>query len=397
MKNLLTKNPHYVRCIKPNDSKASNNFDYQLCLHQVRYLGLLENVRVKRAGFCFRQKYDKFLERYKMLADATWPNYNGEPKDGCSKLMTAQEIVKEEFQLGKTKIFVRNPLTLFQLEEDRNKCKQKLITSIKANYLSHFYMVRYEEMRKSQVKISASYRGFAANKKFKTMKNAEIKIAARMKGFLARKRYVVLRKKLPKYSAPIVQRATRNLLTRAFLKKMAEATKKSGISWRQVDWPKSPSRFAKISKDILNWYIHYAAKKYRKGLKPERKLLLEEKGLAEDLFKGKKVTYPSTLQKNYKADQIGLSNTPYWSKITEGGEKVIIGVKVQKVNKGDSKLVERELIITDKAIITIEKGKLKARIGLEGINGFSVSTKKDNVLIIHCPQEKKRRYLEYIA
>jgi len=303
--------------------------------------------------------------------------------------MTAQEIVKEEFQLGKTKIFVRNPLTLFQLEEDRNKCKQKLITSIKANYLSHFYMVRYEEMRKSQVKISASYRGFAANKKFKTMKNAEIKIAARMKGFLARKRYVVLRKKLPKYSAPIVQRATRNLLTRAFLKKMAEATKKSGISWRQVDWPKSPSRFAKISKDILNWYIHYAAKKYRKGLKPERKLLLEEKGLAEDLFKGKKVTYPSTLQKNYKADQIGLSNTPYWSKITEGGEKVIIGVKVQKVNKGDSKLVERELIITDKAIITIEKGKLKARIGLEGINGFSVSTKKDNVLIIHCPQEKK--------
>ena len=27
---------------------------------------LLENVRVKRAGFCYRQRFDKFLERYKM-------------------------------------------------------------------------------------------------------------------------------------------------------------------------------------------------------------------------------------------------------------------------------------------------------------------------------------------
>ena len=112
MKNLLAKNPHYVRCIKPNDSKQSNTFDKELCLHQVRYLGLLENVRVKRAGFCYRQKYEKFLERYKMLSAPTWPSFSGTPKDGCQKIMEAQEIVKEEYQLGKTKIFIRNPLTV---------------------------------------------------------------------------------------------------------------------------------------------------------------------------------------------------------------------------------------------------------------------------------------------
>ena len=101
MKNLLSKNPHYVRCVKPNDSKAAGGFQDDLCRHQVRYLGyarpplnrdvgpraqiltpllclaiapccpvrisLLENVRVKRAGFCYRQKFDKFLERYKMV------------------------------------------------------------------------------------------------------------------------------------------------------------------------------------------------------------------------------------------------------------------------------------------------------------------------------------------
>jgi len=39
MKNLLSKNPHYVRCIKPNDTKQSGVFGKELSLHQVRYLG----------------------------------------------------------------------------------------------------------------------------------------------------------------------------------------------------------------------------------------------------------------------------------------------------------------------------------------------------------------------
>ena len=32
-------------------------------MHQVRYLGLLENVRVRRAGFAYRQFYEKFFYR----------------------------------------------------------------------------------------------------------------------------------------------------------------------------------------------------------------------------------------------------------------------------------------------------------------------------------------------
>ena len=32
-------------------------------LLQVNYLGLIENVRVRRAGFAYRQSYDRFLRR----------------------------------------------------------------------------------------------------------------------------------------------------------------------------------------------------------------------------------------------------------------------------------------------------------------------------------------------
>ncbi len=49
--------PHYVRCIKPNETKSSKDFNEERVIHQISYLGLLENVRVRRAGFAFRQDY----------------------------------------------------------------------------------------------------------------------------------------------------------------------------------------------------------------------------------------------------------------------------------------------------------------------------------------------------
>ena len=63
MNKLLACQPHYIRCIKSNDEKRSGVLNEERVRHQVRYLGLLENVRVRRAGFAFRTTYDRFLWR----------------------------------------------------------------------------------------------------------------------------------------------------------------------------------------------------------------------------------------------------------------------------------------------------------------------------------------------
>ncbi|GCB74850.1 hypothetical protein scyTo_0020268 [Scyliorhinus torazame] len=77
MKNLLAKNPNYIRCIKPNDTKSPKLFVDELVQSQVRYLGLMENVRVRRAGYAYRHPYKPCLQRYKMLCKQTWPNWKG--------------------------------------------------------------------------------------------------------------------------------------------------------------------------------------------------------------------------------------------------------------------------------------------------------------------------------
>lgn len=61
----------------------------------------MENLRVRRAGFAYRKKYEEFLERYKCLCPATWPVYNGDPKEGVKCLVEHLKYKPDEFSLGK--------------------------------------------------------------------------------------------------------------------------------------------------------------------------------------------------------------------------------------------------------------------------------------------------------
>ena len=69
-----------VRCVKPNDEKRAGVYDVERVNHQAQYLGLLENVKVRRAGFAFRQTFEQFVRRYKMLCPQTWPSGSGNLK-----------------------------------------------------------------------------------------------------------------------------------------------------------------------------------------------------------------------------------------------------------------------------------------------------------------------------
>eukprot|EP01135_Chromosphaera_perkinsii_P001412 Nk52_evm13s167 gene=Nk52_evmTU13s167 len=117
--------PHYIRCIKPNEMKSPHEFDNKRTVHQIRYLGLMENIRVRRAGYCYRQDYDKFLDRFFLLSrrtsyagDYTW---EGDEKSGSKCVLEDCGIAREEWQMGTSKVFLRHPETLWALEHLRDR------------------------------------------------------------------------------------------------------------------------------------------------------------------------------------------------------------------------------------------------------------------------------------
>ncbi len=63
-----TTHPHYVRCIKPNDDLKPNIFNNKRIEEQLRNAGVLEVVRVARAGFPVRLGIEEFIDRYGMVA-----------------------------------------------------------------------------------------------------------------------------------------------------------------------------------------------------------------------------------------------------------------------------------------------------------------------------------------
>ena len=72
LRNLRNKidltTPHYVRCLKPNDLLVPDHFDQAIVAEQLRCGGILEAVRVARAGFTQHYPHADFVRRYRTLA-----------------------------------------------------------------------------------------------------------------------------------------------------------------------------------------------------------------------------------------------------------------------------------------------------------------------------------------
>uniref|UniRef100_A0A8D2IZ05 Myosin IF n=1 Tax=Varanus komodoensis TaxID=61221 RepID=A0A8D2IZ05_VARKO len=144
---LMKCTPHYIRCIKPNETKRPRDWEESRVKHQVEYLGLKENIRVRRAGFAYRRLFHKFLQRYAILTPETWPHWRGDERQGVQHLLRSVNMDVDQYQMGRTKVFVKNPESLFLLEEMRERKFDGYARVIQKAWRRHIAIRKYEQMR----------------------------------------------------------------------------------------------------------------------------------------------------------------------------------------------------------------------------------------------------------
>ena len=186
MQTLQSKEPWYVRCIKPNNNKMANNFDEEVVRHQVKYLGLMENLRVRRAGFAYRRNYEAFLHRYKSLCPHTWPHFVGTDKQGVQTLIQYLSYAPDEYRMGKTKLFIRFPRTLFETEDAFQRKKHDLAAIIQAQVKGYQQRKKYQKMREAVTLIASYWRRHLAKQLLARRRVATHVIRTFIKGFITR-------------------------------------------------------------------------------------------------------------------------------------------------------------------------------------------------------------------
>ncbi|XP_044071549.1 unconventional myosin-Ib isoform X6 [Siniperca chuatsi] len=434
MRNLQTKNPNYIRCIKPNDKKASHIFTESLVRHQARYLGLMENVRVRRAGYAFRQAYEPCLERYKMLCKRTWPHWRGPAREGVEVLMADLQVPTDEFSYGRSKIFIRNPRTLFFLEERRRQCLQDLATLIQKIYRGWKCRSQFLLLKESQIVVAAWYRRYAQQKKYQKIKSATTVVQSYTRGWQARKllRELKYQKRCEEAVTTIaaywhgtqarrelrqlkeearnkhavsviwagwqgtkVRREYRKFFRANAGKKIYDFTiqrimqkyflglKSTMPSMSPIDknWPARPYLFlGGVHTELRRIFHLWRCKKYRSQFTEEKKAVYEEKLEASEIFKDKKALYPSSVSQPFKGDYLEISKNPKYQKLNSAmDEKVLLADVVNKINRANGKGTARIFLLTKKSVVLADQktGQVKASVPLPDLTSVSVSTQSD--------------------
>ncbi|XP_049594157.1 unconventional myosin-Ih [Syngnathus scovelli] len=373
---LRSKEPWYVRCVKPNEAKEPGCFDDALVRHQVKYLGLMEHLRVRRAGFAYRRKYEIFLQRYKPLCPDTWPNWSGTAAQGVRVLVQHLRYKPDEYKMGRTKIFIRHPRTLFATEDAFQVCKHKLATTIQAKYRGYRVKGDYQKQREAATKIENCWRGLAARKERQQREWAVGIIKRFIKGFMTRHQ-----------PGGAVNREYLAYVRHNYLTRLRENLPETLL--RADSWLTPPPVMKEASMFLKQLFIRHMVRKYVRGISQERKAQLVLKAQTSSMFKGRKENYPLSVRSPFLHTRIDM-NVKVLQMMEH--ENVKYGVPVVKYDRNGFRPRPRQLVFTRDAAYLLDRAKIKQRIRYGSLKGVSVSNLSDNVLILHvtCDDVKQK-------
>ncbi|XP_055082304.1 unconventional myosin-Ic-like isoform X2 [Periophthalmus magnuspinnatus] len=377
MEILMSKEPSYVRCIKPNDCKQPGRFDEILIRHQVKYLGLMENLRVRRAGFAYRRRFEAFLQRYKPLCPETWPNWHGPLADGVSILVNHLGYKPEEYKLGRSKIFIRFPKTLFNTEDALEAKKPEIVLTLQTSWRGYRERAKYKRIRHAVIVIQSFWRGMKARRRAKRRREAANLIRRLIKGFIYRHNDYCSENE---YFIDHVRRS--------FLMKLSKNLPKSVLD---KNWPTPPPSLIEASEHLQRLHLCNMVTKYCRSIQPEWKKQMTQKVAASELFMDQKDSYPMSVPRLFLDSRLEREHINLKVVQTLGNDKVQYGVRVVKYDRRGFKPRPRQLLLTNTFAVLVDKTKIKQKIDYNALRGISVSSLSDGMIVLHMPNEDKKQ------
>uniref|UniRef100_A0AAR2IPA7 Myosin VIIBa n=1 Tax=Pygocentrus nattereri TaxID=42514 RepID=A0AAR2IPA7_PYGNA len=166
MKTLTACQPYFIRCIKPNDFKKPMLFDRELCMRQLRYSGMMETIRIRKAGYPIRHTFQEFLDRYRVLLNSAVCD----PKNvriACSESICKNVFsAEDDWEIGKTKVFLKDfHDTMLELKRDKALNEKALV--IQKVLRGYKHRKQFLKQRSAAVVVQKYWRGHKGRKLFR--------------------------------------------------------------------------------------------------------------------------------------------------------------------------------------------------------------------------------------
>ncbi|KAJ9188015.1 hypothetical protein P3X46_003416 [Hevea brasiliensis] len=196
MDTLNSTEPHYIRCVKPNNTLEPAIFDSINVMQQLRSGGVLEAIRIKCSGYPTHMTFSEVLHRFGMLAPEIWRG-NYEEKVACKWIFEKMELTG--YQLGNTKVFLRTG-QMAELDAHRRHVNTR------------FTRKNYILKRQASIHIQSRWRGKQTRQLYKemTQEAAAVKIQRNLCRQLARRSYNEI-----KSSAVVLQTGLHSMAARS--------------------------------------------------------------------------------------------------------------------------------------------------------------------------------------
>lgn len=174
LQRMVSGNPWFIRCIKPNDIKAAKNYDTAKVVKQLRYTGVMETIKIRQNGYSHRIVFGDFLKRYCFLGFGFNERVVAN-RDSCRLLL--MRLKMEGWALGKSKVFLK----YFHIEQLSKLYEERVRKIVVAqSCVRRWIAMRIFKKLKLEKELSAltlqkHVRGWLTRRKIKLMQERNIR------------------------------------------------------------------------------------------------------------------------------------------------------------------------------------------------------------------------------
>ncbi|KAL3001330.1 hypothetical protein AAZX31_09G260500 [Glycine max] len=252
LETLNATEPHYIRCVKPNNLLKPGIFENNNVLQQLRCGGVMEAIRISCAGYPTRKNFDEFVQRFTILEPKILKACPDE-MTACKRLLDRANL--KDYQIGKTKVFLRagqmaelDACRAEVLGRSANIIQRKIRTFIcRKHYIllqlsaielqrvarGHLAQHQYECMRReaASLKIQKDFRMHMSRNAYKTIYASAVYIQTGMRGMAARND---LRFRKRTQASIVIQDHYRGYSARIYFQRLKKSAIAAQCSWRRT-------------------------------------------------------------------------------------------------------------------------------------------------------------------